>query len=110
MNDTEVSSSKNVTLETKNVYKGVTQTEIKFAVFSSKSDSTDDISSTQKLEHSISLKQKAGDASLPERTDDSPNKQRGKPIYEKFEINVNDIVLYYDCVYELTEDEEYDLM
>ena len=53
---------------------------------------------------------KAGDASLPERKDDSPNKQRGKPIYEKFEVNVNDIVRYYDCVDELTEDEKYDLM
>ena len=110
MNDTEVSSSKNVTLETKKVYKDVTQTKIKFAVFSSKSVSTDDVTSTQKLEHSISLKRKAGDASLPERTDDGPNKQQGKSIYETFEVNVNDIGLYYDCVDELTEDEKYDLM
>ena len=106
MNDTEVSSSKNVTLETKNVYKDVIQTKIKFAVFSSKSGSTDDVSSTQKLEHSISLKRKADDPNLPERTDDSPNKQRGKPIYEKFEVHVNDL----DRVDELTEDEKYDLM
>ena len=53
---------------------------------------------------------KAGDASLPERKDDSPNKQRGKPIYEKFDVNIDDIGLYYDCVDELTEDEKYDLM